>query len=1350
MQFVYRFTFSLLITFISFSLIAQYKVEPVVQFGHPGHTITGIHLSPDGETMATTDGEFIKLWDLSSGLEFRAFKGDNSGIYFNDFSPDGNQILYVSGSYLYTSSVLTGKVESKIPLKQYYESIGKPNFDDLTDDEIQKLLFTSYSEDHSLKSIINDKNIIISKTSTNELVQSIPIEQKVAAPREGGFSNFNFQLPQMKFSPDNKLFLLDSTLYDIKSGDIKYQFFPSKHNMKLIASLFNPNSQQLIFCGHILPSPEAKEKLEAEQEEKEFSLKYLQELMLGFQSIGTDPGESVIFANIETGAIVADNSITSVTTQQLSKDKKYLFTGHIDKSINVWDINSGAKKITIRLRPKEDLQSFDDFDAYGISTIIQTEDTKHLIVGGSGTVIEDQLSMWDFETGERVRTFGAAIPPINTEVEQSESDSIILQEYQEFLFPFLKMSHREYGPHRILNLTDGKAPALFPKFDSITFSPNLDYYLVKKEKSSEIKIFSSEYNEKISVLDNSDKSIEQLTFSNNAQWVAGGSGNTIYIWNAKTGHLKHQIEKTKYELLLHLKFDPFDKYLIGIYDPKWIKFFDVESGELYSEKKPTVAEVIAFKARKAKEILEDLKAKINYDSLRKEIFPHRGGVIDRYGSQAGKLIDLVNLTFREYYDIDISPDGRFASAWRDDLASVQFINLESGKKMRKIGDLQSVVVNSVTAELLKSEKESLEKKLLTYYLRERFAFRKFTAISPHWDKMVIATKNKSGENLKTKAKNKIKDIRNERRKKKGKEELEKKEIDLRIRVEYLAQERKEESFRLEESEDYGEGIIFSPDGKMIAASCNTLNKIRIWDANDGSIIKTLDGHSGDIAFTSNSKTLISTGWDRQVKVWDIETEEELYSFIAIKGQNDYITMLPSGYYSTSRKNSRAVAFAFGKEAYPFDQFDIQFNRPDSLLKKFEASIRTSKNKKPNEVLIAAYRRSYEKRLEKNGLTEASFQGRISLPRVTVGEHPLAQKNRHMQIHVTAEDDEYQLSKLYVMVNGAPVLSGGSRDLSGRKSKSYSGSVEFDLSEGANQLQVFVLSKSGITSLKYNSVIKYAGASTTKTLHIVTLGTSNFKDSRFDLHFATTDLIDFRTLYSQRAKDIDQVVEHRLEGQDFTLEKFRALKETLAQTKPDDQVICLFSTHGLLDEKLDYYLATYDVDFDNPDLRGLSYEEIEAFLMTIGARNKLVFLDACHAGEIDDKDIEKAKKACEVAGKVNFVKAVKSTGWEQLPGQQSFDLMKELFVDLRADTGATVIASASAIEFAYEGEKWGNSAFTYCLKRALKEGVADLNNDKQIRVSEIQQYLSYAVSKLTGGNQRPINRVENIFNDFVIW
>jgi uncharacterized caspase-like protein len=72
------------------------------------------------------------------------------------------------------------------------------------------------------------------------------------------------------------------------------------------------------------------------------------------------------------------------------------------------------------------------------------------------------------------------------------------------------------------------------------------------------------------------------------------------------------------------------------------------------------------------------------------------------------------------------------------------------------------------------------------------------------------------------------------------------------------------------------------------------------------------------------------------------------------------------------------------------------------------------------------------------------------------------------------------------------------------------------------------------------------------------------------------------------------------------------------------------------------------------------------------------------------------------------------------------------------------------EYAMESDKWKNGLFTYCLLNGLTTKAADLNQDGEIMLSEIQQYVQNQVSELSGGMQKPTSRIENIEMDFRVW
>ena len=98
-------------------------------------------------------------------------------------------------------------------------------------------------------------------------------------------------------------------------------------------------------------------------------------------------------------------------------------------------------------------------------------------------------------------------------------------------------------------------------------------------------------------------------------------------------------------------------------------------------------------------------------------------------------------------------------------------------------------------------------------------------------------------------------------------------------------------------------------------------------------------------------------------------------------------------------------------------------------------------------------------------------------------------------------------------------------------------------------------------------------------------------------------------------------------------------------------------------------------------------------------------------------------------------------------QNTLELSKTLFGDLRKGTGATVISAAGGTEFAAEGVNSANGLFTASLIEGIKTRRADLNRDRSYTVSELRQYVSEAVISKSDGHQVPTSREENMKNDF---
>jgi WD40 repeat protein len=527
------------------------------------------------------------------------------------------------------------------------------------------------------------------------------------------------------------------------------------------------------------------------------------------------------------------------------------------------------------------------------------------------------------------------------------------------------------------------------------------------------------------------------------------------------------------------------------------------------------------------------------------------------------------------------------------------------------------------------------------------------------------------------------------------------------------------------------------------------NNIHLSDLTTGLDKKVFSGHTGfinNLTLSQDGKYLISrSNDDGFMKMWSMDTQKEVLNYIILGGKNnDYLIYSPENYYMSSKGGTKAVHYVVNFKVYEFEQFDLQYNRPDKVLGSLNGI---------SPELIESYSKAYKKRLKKLDFSEEMFSKELHHPVVKLSSKniPLSTKNKTIALSYSVSDSKYMLDRIYVTVNDVPVYGMKGIELKTKKIKQIEQPINLTLSNGRNKIKVSCVNDKGVESLAEHLEIICDAPITKPTLYLLTIGVSNYKDSKMNLQFAAKDATDLASLFQKNtSSQYSSVQLLSVVNEKATKENILTLKAKLMMGKPDDVVMLMVSSHGLLDSELDYYIATTDVDFANPAARGLSYEALESILDGIPQRKKILFMDACHSGEVDKEEIQIAKNTTpENTGNIVF-RSVPGVSVSKIGLENSFELMKEMFADLRHGSGATVISSAGGAEYAIEGTEWNNGVFTYCLINGLRDKKADLNNDGIIKLSEIEEYLQKKVPELTNGKQKPTSRAENTSNDFVVW
>ena len=474
---------------------------------------------------------------------------------------------------------------------------------------------------------------------------------------------------------------------------------------------------------------------------------------------------------------------------------------------------------------------------------------------------------------------------------------------------------------------------------------------------------------------------------------------------------------------------------------------------------------------------------------------------------------------------------------------------------------------------------------------------------------------------------------------------------------------------------------------------------------------------------------------------------------------EWIIQSDSGYYMGTRGAFEFIKFKDGHRIFEFEQFDLKYNRPDIILERLGYA---------KMELIDVYKKAYQKRLKKMGFTEDMLKDDFQLPEIKIEnfeELPTITDDDEVSIDLNLRDSKYKLDRANVWVNDVPIYGRSGIPLRAENTQNHRLNLSIDLGAGNNKIQFSVMNQSGAESYKETYYITSTKSILEPNLYLIAISVSDYMQSEYNLNFAVKDARDLVNLYTEsNINTYNNIIVDTLLNNDATIENLSLLRTKLLNTKVNDQVILYVSGHGLLDDNLDFYFASHDMDFSNPALRGISYESLEGLLDSIPARKKLFMMDACHSGEVDKEELKEVKAPNDLLAQNNKdkknglktysyrgAKATTSSNTSNKLGlQNSFELMQELFTDLNRGSGAMVISAAAGDSYALESNEWNNGVFTYAILNGLKNNAADANGNGEVSVSELRSYVIEQVQELTDGRQKPTSRQENVEFDFRVW
>jgi len=585
------------------------EIETVVQAGHYG-SVTTVSYSPDGLFIATgSSDKTIILWRTSDGKQIRTLKGNNSPISKIEFNPQGRSILSLGadGSCI-VFDIYTGKIIHQM----------KPENDRFT--------CVSFHPDGQ-QIICGTKKSFISVWNLGNGERTMEIK---AIPKSL-YSQKEYEYPEsgsVSFSRDGKYIVAGVTDYtaivwDAKTGNEIRKYKRAKATCTSCiseASITSDNKYIITACSDSVKVFDMKSGSLVHEfygqggTPENLAISSDNQLVAGIEY-----GVAEVW-NIQTGILIlkaGNYSSNKVLSLAISPDGKSLITGNDKRFSEIWDINSGEKKISLKgylnqvdesilthsymywaaLTNEVKLSPDGRFIAIGrtgnnarlidfktgkvyktlrghnsmVISLCFSSDGKYLATGG----LDGKAIVWDVETGDKVREISFADTKLAIFSVDISSDNSML-------------ATADWGGYVVIwDIETGNRIRSISKHDGfavykVKFMPNGVYY-ISAGLDGKLKLIEIDTGEEIRRFIGHTELVNSINLNPTGdKFVTTGWDGTIRIWDFLSGIQLLKI-KAHQGGVYSASFDRSGKYLVSGGDDFLVRYWDASTGKLISE-----------------------------------------------------------------------------------------------------------------------------------------------------------------------------------------------------------------------------------------------------------------------------------------------------------------------------------------------------------------------------------------------------------------------------------------------------------------------------------------------------------------------------------------------------------------------------------------------------------------------------------------------------------------------------------------------------------------------------------------------------------------------------------------------